>query len=96
MTNQNPKNAPVDRIRLGRISAAIWKQTAGDGKTFYNFTIERSYKDDTGNYQSAASFSLGDALVVAKLANLVDTRIRRLLDAEYAATRSEEEYGDAE
>ncbi|TWT35192.1 hypothetical protein KOR34_00800 [Posidoniimonas corsicana] len=96
MTNSTTKNAPVDRVRLGRISAAIWKQTAGDGKTFYNFTIERSYKDEAGNYQSAASFSLGDALVVAKLANLVDTRIRKLMDAEYAASRSDEEYGDAE
>ena len=89
--NSNKSNGtpPVDHVRLGRISAAIWKQTSDD-RSFYNFTLERSYKDDQGNYQSASSFSLQDALVVAKIASLADSRIRKLLDNDYAASQSAE------
>lgn len=93
--NSNKSNGtpPVDRVRLGRISAAIWKQTTDD-RSFYNFTLERSYKDDQGNYQSASSFSLQDALAVAKIANLADSRIRRLMDEDYAASRSAEQHDE--
>ena len=92
MSNQtnSTSNAPIDRIRLGRISAAIWKQTADDGRSFYNFSLERTYKDNDGNFQSSSSFALSDALVVAKVANQADTRIRRLLDVDYASTRANE------
>ena len=91
-TNHNSSttaNAPVDRIRRGRIQAAIWKQTTEKG-SFYSFTLDRSYKDTDGNYQSTASFSVQDALLVSKVANLADTRIRQLLDRDYEQSRSTE------
>ena len=79
-------NPPVERIRKGRIQAAIWKRTV-DQNTFYSFTLERSYKDSDGNYQSTSSFSLQDALLVSKVADLADTKIRQLQDADYSAAR---------
>ncbi len=91
-TTTNSK--PVDRIRLGRVSAAIWRHLAEDGSPFYKFTIDTSYKDSTGNYQSTSSFGIRDALLVAKIANLADTRIRKLLDSDAAAARAEENLGD--
>lgn len=84
-TNSNP---PAARIRRGRIQAAIWKQPTDKG-SFYTFTIERSYKDENENYQSSSSFSLQDALLVAKVANLADTQIRNLMDADYAASQTD-------
>ena len=88
-TTTRNSNPPVARIRRGRIQAAIWKQTSETG-SFYNFTLERRYKDKDGNYQSASSFSLQDALLVAKVANLADSKIRSLLDQDYAAERTAE------
>ena len=64
---------------MGRISAAIWKYSNDVGKNFYKFTVDASCRDDAGNYQSSSSDSLTDALLVAKVADLADTRIRELL-----------------
>ena len=80
-------NPPIARIRRGRLSAAIWQQTTEKGN-FYSFTLERSYKNDAGEYQSSSSFALSDALLLAKISNLADTKIRQLLDADYAASQS--------
>jgi len=91
-TTTNSK--PVDRVRLGRVSAAIWRHLVDDGSPFYKFTIDTSYKDSAGNYQSTSSFGLRDALLIAKIANLADTRIRKLLDSEASAARAEENLGD--
>ena len=89
-TTTNSK--PVDRIRLGRVSAAIWRHLAEDGSPFYKFTIDTSYKDSAGNYQSTNSFGLRDALLVAKIANLVDTRIRKLQEVEQSTSRINENH----
>lgn len=77
--SDSTNNKPIDRIRLGRITASIWKHASNDGVAFYKFTIDSSYKDDQGNYQQSSSFSLSDALLVAKVADLADSRIRALL-----------------
>ena len=88
MTNSN--NTPI-RIRVGRITAAIWKNTNDDGKHFYNFTLDRTYEKD-GKLESTDSFGLGDALVVAKVCNLADTKIRKLYKADRAAEHAEDTF----
>ena len=92
-STQADATRPVERIRRGRIQAAIWRQTSDKG-TFYNFTLERSYKDNAGQYQSTSSFSLQDALLVAKVADLVDGRIRQLMDADHATARTQAQYAE--
>lgn len=37
-------NKPVHKIRIGNITASIWANEGQKG-TFYNVTINRSYKD---------------------------------------------------
>lgn len=90
----NPKPQPVDRIRVGRITAAIWKNTTEDGKHHYSFTLDRSYQDSASNWKSTNSFGLGDALVVAKVANLADTRIRKLYDADRQSEHTDTAYDE--
>lgn len=84
--SERTNNKPVDRIRLGGIHASIWRNTSRDQKTYYSFKIEKRYRDDADRWQSSDSYMLGDALLLHKLANLVDTRIRQLMaaDAELA------------
>ena len=92
MTNSKPQ--PADKIRIGRITAAIWRNTNDEGKHFYSFTIDRSYEDKDGNWKSTDSFGLNDALLLAKLCNLADTRIRKLYDADRQEANSAETFED--
>ena len=81
MTNAKPK--PIDRVTLYPVTAAIWKNVTEEGKTFYSFTLERNYKKADGHYDSTGSFGLSEALLVGKIADIVDTRIRKLMDADH-------------
>ena len=85
------KSAPVATIQRGRIRAAIWKNTHEDDNVFYSFTLERGYRDKDGKTQSTSSFALNDALLVSKVADQADTRIRELMDADYTAAKANEQ-----
>lgn len=84
------KSAPVARINLFPISAAIWRNENQRG-VFYSFTIERSYKDDKGKYATTNTFNPGDALLVSKIADLCDTKIRELRDADRQSDQTQDE-----
>ena len=82
MSQNSASQTPVDKIQLGRLQAAIWKNVDQDGRIFYTYSTDRRYKDDAGNWKSTNSYSHGDALLNAKLHDLVDSRIRELNKAE--------------
>ncbi len=58
---------PEKTFRIGTVSAAVWKNTAAEGKLFYSVTFERSYRSDEG-YKTTDGFNHSDLLNVAKLA----------------------------
>ena len=84
----NATNKPVDHVRIYPVTAAIWKNVNDDGQAFYSFTVERTYKKD-GKYESTSSFGGSDALLLAKLADIVDSRIRKLRDADRQTAMTE-------
>ena len=67
------KNGPVDKVRIGLITASIWENTNDKG-TFHNVTFERRYNDG-GQWKSSHSYSFNDLLDLAKAADLAHTRI---------------------
>ena len=70
-------NTPVDDVRIGRVKATIWCNETEDGKARFNVVFARLYKDgDT--WQSSQSFGRNDLLVLAKVADLVHTRVLQL------------------
>ncbi|MBX3360128.1 MAG: hypothetical protein KF912_02695 [Phycisphaeraceae bacterium] len=72
------KSTPTDHVRIGAISAAIWANPTEKGIR-YSVTIERLYRDpESGNWKSTSSFNRDDMLVVAKVSDLVHTRIHEL------------------
>ena len=76
MTQPTP-NKPVDEVRIGRVKATIWCNETEDSKPRYNVVLTRLYKDgDT--WQSTPSFGRNDLLLLAKVADLVHTRICEL------------------
>jgi len=69
---------PVDRVRIGSITATIWKNPTPKGAR-YNTTLQRAYRDKEGNWDNTDSFRRDDLLVLAKVANEAHSRIHELL-----------------
>lgn len=67
---------PAARLRLGKVSAAIWKNETDKGD-FYNVTFQRTYKEGD-EFKNAQSFGRDDLLVLAKLADEAHTKIHEL------------------
>lgn len=63
---------PVKTLRLGRIKAAIWENSA-DQRTFYNVTFARTYMDEAKQFHDTDSFGRDDLLLLAKLADQAHT-----------------------
>lgn len=71
LRSKNASDTPKGRFktfRLGRISAAVWRNTT-DGKTFFNVTFTRYYRTEDGEYHYVSSFGRDDLPLIAKLAN---------------------------
>ena len=63
---------PVQRFRLGTVTAAIWKNDAG----FFNVTLQRSYKDGD-EWKNTDNFGAGDLLNAAKVLQRAEEYIAR-------------------
>lgn len=79
-------NPPVDKVRVGLITASIW-ENATDKGTFYSVTFERRYRDEKGDWHSTTGFNTGDLLALAKAADLAHTKI---LEAQESANDEQE------
>ena len=80
---------PVAKVSLYPITAAIWLNERDD-KSYYSVTIERSYKDDAGNWKSTSRFNAGDLLLVAKVADLAHSEIAKIRAADNQSSQSDE------
>ena len=69
-------NKPAATVQLGVIRAAAWRNESDNGP-WYSVTIERRYKDGE-DWKSSDSFGRDDLLTVAKVADLIHTRIHEL------------------
>jgi hypothetical protein len=74
-TNNHDK--PVDEVRLGRITATIWRNRTTDEGIFYSTQITRLFRRGT-NWDRSPSFGRDDLLTVAKVADMANTRIHEL------------------
>ncbi len=57
-------NKPETKIKIGAISASVWKRThkTQDGREFdrRQVSIDRAYKDKEGNWKNVTSFDAND------------------------------------
>lgn len=83
-------NKPVARISLYPVTASIWRNQNPKG-IFFSVSFERSYKDDNGKYQTSSTFNASDLLLVSKVADLADTKIRELRAGERQAEQPDEQ-----
>ena len=71
------KNKPVDSIRDGSLTAAIWANQ-GENGTRYSVDLTRSYKDTEDKWQTTHYLSNGEILRASRLLNLAYDRIIQL------------------
>jgi hypothetical protein len=64
-------NRPVHEERIGRICAAVWEHSDGNGKVWYNVTFSRIYKTDGGQWARSESFGKNDLPLLVKVADRV-------------------------
>lgn len=67
-------SGPVKTLRLGRLKAAIWENSA-DQRTFYNVSFTRTYLDEAKRFHDSDSFGRDDLLLLGKLADQAHTFI---------------------
>jgi hypothetical protein len=72
-----PGNKPVDKIRIGNVTASIWNNPSEKGD-FYSVTFERSYKGEGDAWKSSQSYRRDDLLELAKAADKAHDRILEL------------------
>ncbi|MEL6396618.1 MAG: hypothetical protein AAFQ71_11545 [Planctomycetota bacterium] len=82
-----PKDRPIESVRSGSVVAAIWRNEH-DGVARYNVTLERIYVDESGNWKSTGSFGFADMLRLAKVADMADTRIAAMINADRDQAKS--------
>ncbi len=70
------KQKPISEVRLGRITAAIWKNETAKGIR-YGVTISRLYKDGD-EWKRSDSFGRDDLQLLQKVADLAHSKIFEL------------------
>ena len=59
-------NQPIKKIRVGQVACAIWKnETVVNGKSvaLLKASVERRYKDSSGDWKSSSSFGRNEILL---------------------------------
>lgn len=82
---------PIDKIRMGNLSAAIWQNLDAQEQPFFTCTFSRSYTDAEGTWHDSPTFGRGDLLRLSKLADQAHSRIEELIKQEREAVRSTSE-----
>lgn len=59
MSEQNGNGNVVDHIKVGGVVATIW-QNENDGKVSLSVTLDRSYKDRSGEWKKSHSLRQND------------------------------------
>lgn len=57
-------NAPVKKIRLGLVTASVWKNEGTD-RPFYTVTLQVAYKDADGSWKNGENFNADQLLNAA-------------------------------
>lgn len=83
MTDQQPKQKPIETHRDGRVTAAIWANP-GERGPIYNTNFSYAYQDKEGNWRDTNSIPGHELLKTGRLAEQAYGSIQRLKDQDRA------------
>jgi len=90
-TTNQPRPAPVEKVRYGRVQAAIWRK--GTDRTWHELSLQRGFKKKDGTYGNSHSFDLHSALALRAVLDEAIPLLRNL-DAAARAPLPEPEQVD--
>jgi hypothetical protein len=76
------KNKPVDRVQVGQVKIAIFRNTDDEGRPYYSSALEHQYRDKDGNWKDASRYNQRELTHLAKAALLADSAILKLKTAD--------------
>ncbi len=80
MTTENA-NKPVEKIKVGQVQIAIFRNTDGNGETYYSSKLQHEYKDgDT--WKATNNYNHRELVHLAKAALLADSAVLKLKGAD--------------
>lgn len=80
MTTTKDNNQPIKQIpSINGLSAAIWKRVTKEGEVYYTASIDRSYKDQDGQWRRTSNFKHDELPIVRKLTAKAEAFIDDLL-----------------
>lgn len=53
-------SAPVKKITVGSVQAAIWENNAAQGNSYHTVSLDRRYKNKNDEWKSTNSFRVSD------------------------------------
>ena len=89
-------NPPIERISMGAIPAAIWRNVSDKNVVRYGVSFERTYRDANGDSKSSKYYGRDECLLLVKVADRAHTRIVELIDEDRARDRKAREGQPAE
>lgn len=84
-------NRPKKVLKIGNIEAAAWEKTTQDGKVFYSYSFQKSYKNAEGKWANTAFFNASDLPALAMLAASISQKSARVVDMEAKANAKQAE-----
>jgi hypothetical protein len=70
--------APIDKVVVSTVEAAIWRNLSKAGDPFFSITFERKYRDHGGKWKRSNNFNFEDLLPLAKIVYLVQCKVEEL------------------
>ncbi|MGI1661365.1 hypothetical protein ACRDNQ_03905 [Palleronia sp. KMU-117] len=58
---------PAHKVRIGLITATIWKNEPENGTPFYTVQLQRTYKNGAGEWKSSDTLNHDDLLNASKV-----------------------------
>ena len=82
MSNETKSTkAPVARVKVRNVQAAIWARTTERG-TFFDVSFQRGYKTSDGNWKNSHSFDLDGLLALQHTVSLAIDKVLELRKAD--------------
>ncbi len=78
MTDQE-KHGPATKFKRGSIEAAVFENHK-DGKTWFNVSICRRYKNSSGEFRTASTYAYPDLIQVARISEQAEAWIAARLE----------------
>ena len=94
MPREETGKPPIAKVRNGGVTASIWENEQKDF-TSYSITLQRSYKDNEGDWKNVNNLRTGDVYDAILSLQEAYKKVKEIRSKEKEKTKSEDEEEEA-